>query len=257
MLRNENLLEYLQKHRRIQAVSTHHLLPPMPQHRDFVFHDVLFLRNPLARLSSMYDFYRRSKVTDDPLTLQAKQKNTGEFMRFLIEKYPHQVNNAQVNFLSGPSWNGTESNLETAFRVAKRVTVLGVTELFDVGAILAEQSLAPFFGKIDFGYVARNVSSMAPRELNVHLRQFKDACGEETYEKLLHSNALDLALLEFAATEVHRRFEAIPDHEERLKRFIIWRSIIMAFGLHPSAIRGALASNHPHDFARYANWGAN
>jgi hypothetical protein len=205
----------------------------------------------------MYDFYRRSRVTEDPFTSEAKRKTAAEFMRLLIEKYPHQVNNAQVNFLSALGQNSEEPSLEIAFNIASQASVLGVTELFDIGAVLAEQSLAPFFGKINFGYVARNVSSMAPRELGVHLRQFRDACGEETYEKLLKSNALDLALLELTAGVVHRRFEAIPDHEERLKRFMIWRSIIMAFGLHPSAVRGALASNHPDDFVRYANWGDN
>jgi hypothetical protein len=248
MLRNEAFLDFLQRRPKLRAVSTHHLLPPKPEHPDFVFHDVLFLRNPLARLSSMRDFYRRSEITEDPLTSEAKHTTTAEFMRLLIEKYPQHVNNAQVSCLSARILDGKEPNLQMAFNIACQTNVLGVTELFDVGAILAEQSLAPFFGSINFGDGAQNLSSMAPRELSVHLRQFRDACGETVYEKLVSSNSLDLALLEVATREVHRRFEAIPDHDERLKHFVTWRSI-----LHPSAIRGVLASNHPDDFVRYAN----
>ena len=251
-LADDVLLAFLKKHPRFQAISSHHLLPPKPAHQDFVLHDILFLRNPLARLSSMYDFYRRTGTTHDPLSAEAKHRTTMDFMQLLIEKYPQYVNNAQTNFLSARNRNAQELVLETAFQVACQATVLGVTELFDLGAVLAEHSLAPFFRGINFGYVAQNASLTAPRELDVHLAQFRDACGDETYEQLLQANALDLALLELATEEIYRRFDAIPGHEERLKHFLQWRSI-----LHPSAVRGVLASNHPNDFVRYANFGTN
>jgi Sulfotransferase family len=249
---NEGLLAFLEKHPRLQAVSSHHLLPPRPVHQDFVFHDILFLRNPLARLSSMYSFYRRTDATDDPLIAQAKRRTTADFMQLLIQQYPRYVNNAQVNFLSARNRMGHESPLETAFRVACEATVLGVTELFDLSAVLADRSLASRFEGINFGYVAQNVSSMAPRELDVHLSQFREACGDDTYDQLVQSNSLDLTLLKLATEEIYRRFDAIPDHDERLQHFLQWRSI-----LHPSAVRGVLASNHPHDFVRYANLDTN
>ncbi len=122
--------------------------------------------------------------------------------------------------------------------------------MFDVGAVLAEEALSPFFKRLDFGYVAQNVRSAEPRRLELHLDEFRDACGDQLYEQLLKCNRLDIELLELAQGEVVRRFEQIPDHEERLRRFVFWRGT-----LHPSAIRGVLASNHPHNFAHYANVG--
>jgi hypothetical protein len=250
-LPNETLITFLEKHPRIQAVSSHHLVPPKPVHPSFVFHDILFLRHPLARFSSMYDFYRRSDITDDPLSLQAHRRTTAEFMRLLIEEYPGHVSNVQVGFLSRRGRKGNESALETAVRVACEASLLGVAELFDMGAVQAEHFLTPAFPRINFGYVAQNVSSMAPRALSTHLGQFQDACGDRIYNQLLQLNSLDLLLHERATAEVHARFQAIPDHETRLREFMLWRSI-----LHPSAIRGVLASNHPHNFVHYANCGA-
>jgi hypothetical protein len=251
-LTNEVLLDFLKRHPRVQALSSHHLLPPKPVHEDFVFHDILFLRNPLARLSSMYDFYRRTDTGDDPLIAEAKCTTTTDFMRLLIDKYPHYVNNAQVNFLSLRSRMGQEPVIETAFRVACQASVLGIAEFFDLSAVLAEHCLTPHFREIDFGYVAQNLSSTAPRALDTHMVQFRDACGDKVYEQLLQSNSLDLALLKLSTDEVYRRFRLIPDHEERLTQFLFWRST-----LHPSAVRGVLASNHPHDFVRHANLGIN
>jgi hypothetical protein len=249
---NEVLLDFMKRHPKIQAVSSHRLLPPKPAHEDFVFHDILFLRNPLARLSSMYDFYRRTDTADDPLIAEAKSRTTADFMRLLIDEYPHHINNAQVNLLSARNQVGHEPVIETAFRVAGQASVLGVTELFDLSAVLAEYSLAPYFSEINFGYVAQNLSLTAPRALEAHMAEFQDACGDKIYEQLLQSNSLDLALLKLSTDEMYRRFHLIPDHDERLTQFLFWRSI-----LHPSAVRGVLASNHPHHFVPYANLGIN
>jgi hypothetical protein len=252
VLTNEALISFLERHPKIKAVSSHGLWPPKPKHDRFVFHDILFLRHPLARLSSLYDFYRRNEVTDDPLTTEAKKRNTAEFMRLLISDYPQYVRNVQVHYLSARSRKNTQSDLQCAVSVACEATVLGVAELFDLGAVLAEHSLTPVFQRFHFGYVAQNVSSIGPRELSVHLAQFRDACGNDVYEQLLQSNSLDLELLEFARQEVCRRFELIPNHEKKLEQFLLWRSI-----LHPSAVRGVLASNHPNGFVHYANLGTN
>lgn len=249
-LSNDVLLKFLQRHPRAKAISTHHLLPPKPEDEDFVFHDILFLRHPLARLSSMYAFYRRTAITEDPLTTEARKRSTADFMRLLLERYPQYVHNAQVEYLSARSRTAEGNSLQTAFGIARQATVLGVAEMFDVGAVLAQETLAPYFKRLQFGYVAQNVSSAEPRQLDVHLAEFRDACGIELYEQLLQCNRLDIELLEMAKRELCCRFEQLPDHQERLEHFLFWRSI-----LHPSAIRGVLASNHPHDFIRYANLG--
>lgn len=248
-LSDDVLLEFLKSHPRIQAVTSHHLFPPKPEHEEYVFHDILFLRHPLARLSSMYDFYRRTDVTEDPLTKEAKRLTTADFMKLLVDKHPHQVNNAQVKYLSART-GAAGSELQGAATIACQSAVLGIAEMFDVGAVLAEDSLRPVFPRLSFAYVARNVSSSGPRDLDVHLAQFRDACGDPIYEKLMSLNSLDTALWQLASQEVQRRFRLIPDHENRLRNFITWRS-----ALDPGSMAQIIASNHPSDFVQYANAG--
>jgi hypothetical protein len=252
VLTNDVLVDFLTKHPKIEAVTSHHLRPPKPEHEQFIFHDILFLRNPLARLSSMYDFYRRSNDTGDPLAKEAKKRNITDFMKLLIEEYPHHVNNPQVNYLTARSLDRSGSSVDTAFRVARQSTVLGVTELFDLGAVLAENSLTPTFGNMSFAYVARNVSSMRPRDLQVHLPQFREACGDQIYEQLVNLNSLDLALLDLVNRDVYTRFHLIGDHEERLRNFSMWRNALDA-----ASTAMIIASNHPSDFVHYANLGNN
>ena len=249
-LTNEALVDFLIRHPKVEAVTSHHLWPPKPEHQDFIFHDILLLRNPLARLSSMYDFYRRTEETEDRLTREAKKRTTADFMKLLIDEHPHQVRNVQVGYLSRRSRTSGESDLQTALRIARQATVLGVTEMFDVAAVSAEYLLAPIFHGLSFAYIARNVSSVGPRDLGIHLPQFRDACGDQVYEQLVSLNSLDIALLEDIITEVNSRFLLIPDHEQRLKNFSTWRS-----ALDPGSMAMIIASNHPNDFVRYANLG--
>jgi hypothetical protein len=247
---NGTLIDFLQKRPSIRAVSSHQLRPPKPHHEHFCFRDILFLRDPLARLSSSYDFYRRTKVTEDPLTTEAKRRTVADFMELLIESYPYYVNNVQVNFLAALNRRHEETELQAAVRIASDATVLGVTELFDLGAVTAEYVLSSDFHRLNFGYIAQNVSSVKPRDLDIHLTQFREACGRRIYEQLVERSALDLELLKLARKEVYRRFESIPGHEDRLQNFHVWRS-----ALHSSSMRAVLASNHPHEFIHYANVG--
>src|SRR5713101_1426026 len=94
---NEALLEFLAVHSEVVAITSHHLRPPKPVDDHFVFHDILFLRHPVARLWSTYEFYRRSDLETDPLAGAAKTRSAQEFFQLLTEDYPYHVNNAQVN----------------------------------------------------------------------------------------------------------------------------------------------------------------
>ena len=47
--------------------------------------------------------------------------------------------------------------------------------------------------------------------------QFRKACAAGVYAELLRLNAMDLELLRRAREEVRRRFELVPDREERMR----------------------------------------
>jgi Sulfotransferase family len=248
-IRNDALLEFLAGHAEVTAVSSHHLRPPKPVDNRFIFHDLLFLRHPIARLWSTYEFYRRSDLERDPLAAAAKTRTPREFFVLLAEDYPYHASNAQLNLLvNAGGKTPTESDLLAAVEVIRQATVLGVAELFDESAISAESSLRQTFGGFDFSYFPQNVSGLHPTSLEAQFARFQKNCGTEVFERILESNRLDVALTEISTKEVLRRFHLVPDYESRLRNF---RDRCRAWE-GPSA-RIIIASNHPNGFALYAN----
>jgi hypothetical protein len=251
-LSNGALLEFLAVHPEIVAVTSHHLRPPKPVDDCFVFHDVLFVRHPVARLWSIYEFYRRTDLETDPLAAAAKARSAQEFFQLLIDDYPFHSNNAQVNLLASAGGKlPSESDLPRAAEVIRQATALGVAELFDESTVVAESCLGRAFRGLDFSYVAQNVTAGLPMSLDVQLARFQKHCGEEIFNRIINLNQLDLALVKVAHEEVLRRFHLVPHHERRLKAL---RSRCVA--REKAATRIIVASNHPTAFASFASLGS-
>ena len=53
------LLEFLQEHEHILAITSHHLHPPKPTAEGFVFHDTFVLRHPVDRIRFHVRFLSR------------------------------------------------------------------------------------------------------------------------------------------------------------------------------------------------------
>lgn len=95
VLDSRDLLEFLQLHPAITAVSSHHLRYPKPLSRRTVFFDCCFLRDPLDRLLSSYGHFRRSN-SDDPCSRWARSYTPREFVTRLINEAPHLATEVQV-----------------------------------------------------------------------------------------------------------------------------------------------------------------
>lgn len=221
-LTHQDLLHFLSADEQVRAVSSHHLHPPSPEVEGFVFFDVVSVRNPLDRLRSMYDFYRRSPEGDDELIVQSRKHDVAGFLRLLLDRFPHLVNNVQVNyFANGGRYTRPpdEWDLKRAVEVIRHSAVPVVTELFDLCAVSAEYFLQPAFGTLDFSHTPENVSPGRQSGLAERLKWFRKCCGASLYNGLLAANELDIKLLEIICKEVHRRFEQLPEAKKRLNDF--------------------------------------
>lgn len=246
---NEELLRFLAANPKIKALSSHHLRPPRPEDARFVFHDIVFLRNPLARLSSSYEFYRRAETSADPLTVVAKERNIRDFFNILLDSYPSHACNAQVNFLANAGHQiPIRADLLRACERALAASFLGVVELFDESIVWAEYTLRLNFGALDFSYVAQNVTTGQTRSLDKQLAKLSQECGEDTYTRLQEANQLDLELLKIADEDVLRRLRCVPRHERRIES--LRAKCVTRL---QDAAKIVLASNHPHSFEFYAN----
>jgi hypothetical protein len=187
---------------------------PKPQSDSFVFVDIIFLRHPLDRLRSMYDFYRRANT--EPVAKQARRLDLGHFTELLLTRYPDVVNDTQVNLLANAGRYErapSEADLEKAVSVITQAAVPGVVEIFDLSMSAAKHYLDPVFGRLDLQHGKQNVSPGRSESLEVRLRRMEQACGPGLYEKLLEVNRLDLQLLELANKEIQRRLRYTPNSE--------------------------------------------
>jgi hypothetical protein len=219
ILTETDLCDWLAAHPSLQALSSHNLIPPKPNITGVEFYDLVLLRHPVDRLMSMYEYYRRARDASDPLSGAAGKLDPAGFFCLLMEKYPHLINNAQVNYLNGGKKIPREPDLQRAVRILRRFFVFGVTEEFDIFMVSAEDSLQPLFGRLDFSYVPQNVAHSRAPELAVRLDNIRQSCGIQLYDRLVKLNKLDLELIEIAGEEARHRFEQVANCRQRLMDF--------------------------------------
>jgi hypothetical protein len=214
ILHGPDIVPFLLAHPETTAISSHHLKHPKPAAPGLVVFDFCVLREPLDRLWSVYKHFRRSEPTDD-LSAKAKELSCGPFFDFLIREQPHMVNDAQVNILAnGAAYTRPPdaTDLAAALQIARETSALGVVELLDQSLVAAEYFLHPAFPEIHLEYVRQNVSPPAER-------LFRDEVGEVICQQLCKMNQFDKELVSWASGEVRRRFDLVPDGEERLAGF--------------------------------------
>ena len=248
---NDALVAFLDARPDVAAIASHHLRPPLPDHKRFAFRDILFVREPLARLASAYAFLRRTPAASDPLAARARALDARAFFALLLAEYPRHACNSQVSLIAnGGRDAATEADLSRAAETVREAAVPGTTDGFDEACVLAEIALRPLFPGFDASYVAQNVRTERTRSLPEQLDSLRRACGADIFDRLAERNRLDTALHELAGAEVRRRLERVHDRESR---FASLRARCAAREV--AAAKATLASRHPPDFVRYANLG--
>ena len=242
------LVSFLNQHTHILAMTSHHLRPPAPVADFFTFHDVLFLRHPVDRLRSMYDFYRSALPNDDPLTLEAKHRDCRAFFELLGQEYPHLVTNSQVNYVANRGNKIPDpADCERACAAVRNFAIVGATDQFTLCMVTAEHRLRPFFPGLDLSYVSENVTRGRHRRLRHRLQRFEKQCGEGVYSSLLELNQLDFKLTDAAREEAQARFRQVPRSDIAFKEF---ENRIKKRKSGPRMFPPAV--DHPGDFSFYS-----
>ena len=206
----EALLSLLNGNPLLKTVSSHQIRYPVPQVRGFLFYDLCFLRDPIDRIRSTYDYFRKKPGAGDPVSDFANQLPLGEFIARLIQEMPWYVSDAQVNLLA----NGIANDLpdvqdfDRAVAQMLRTSFLGVVDRFEESVIAGRHFLRPVFPELDAAgedVTATNVTAGLEATLEGRRAGVRDACGDLVYSELVRLNKLDCKLLDLARAEVDRR----------------------------------------------------
>lgn len=204
-LDDDKLLDFLDSNPDTEAVSSHQIRYPMPAAADFLFFDICFLRDPLDRIRSMYDYAREKPIEGDPLSEMAISLELRPFVEVILSDMPEWICEMQTVFLAGEDCP-RDTQLEQATRTMLQASFVGVVDSFPKSIAAGEYFLRPIFAGFRCATAAVNVSRGLHGTLQTRKQRLKEVCGDTLYEELVTRNEMDLQLVARARAEVDERF---------------------------------------------------
>jgi hypothetical protein len=211
LISSSELVEHLNSRPDLLSFSSHQIRYPLPEAHGYLFFDICFLRDPLDRLRSYYDYFRQRPNPADPMSELANRCDLGDFVAGMIEHHSLFIRNNQVNLLAcgGDSDEPNERDFELAVRRAMAASFLGVVDCFEQSAVAGQAALRYAFPHLNCKRPPVNVSKGMQGTVASRTEALRAACRPEVFEELLRITELDRRLVELARAEVLRRFDAV------------------------------------------------
>lgn len=209
---NQDELLKILRNARPRSLSSHQINLPVPSSLDILVEPVVFIRHPVLRIRSIYQFGRKAKKTT-PTGELAARLGLGDWIQACREHRQHRrvLSNAQTSMLSGTYGRaglyraspegGFEFDLNQALRNLDAVQLLGRTEHFEEDVQRIGQQLRAM--DIDFAYrrlrPPNRTSSDHAQPVEERLGNIERELGAEAYGLLLELNRQDLRLFDYAS----------------------------------------------------------
>ena len=206
-INQDQLSMIVERHPAAVACSSHQIHLPVPSSMAFRAIPIVFIRNPMLRIRSVYFFSRRQ----NKLLSTSEQKNSLEGLEEWLgsalagDHNLNQISNLQTGFVSRcynlpPKRHGIDGrviyDLQTAINNLSLVPCLARTEHFDIDVASFADTLARF--DIPFSYQpkrAENISSPDHGQpISEQLAAMQENLTAATWDKLRWMNHQDLAL---------------------------------------------------------------
>jgi hypothetical protein len=189
----EQVASYLRDHPELCALSSHTARPPPPSLGGVRIFPILFLRDPIDRIRSVYEF-QRTQHADTFGARIAKELDFKGFLRAHLAK-PHarQVRNFQTYFLSSNESPRFGSERDRALRALISLPFIGLVEAYEQSLMLLEAALKPMmlFRAI---HVEKNRTVNRAPTLAERLHQIESELGSTFYKEICDANMNDLEL---------------------------------------------------------------
>jgi hypothetical protein len=199
----DEMAEFILANPDLAAVSSHHAVLPLPEIPGVTILPALFLRHPLDRARSVYDFERRQGIEAGPVSKGAEQAAKLSFAEYLRWRLDATVNGVVANFqtvrlIHDPKFNRhklTEDDFQLAWRRLRELQFVGLVEDFDTSinrfSVLANDHLVNFKSH----YVTHN-QSQRESSLGRRLKKMRLELGELTWNELIIRNEMDIRIYE-------------------------------------------------------------
>ncbi len=199
MVTKEDLEKFILENPQALAISGHHICLPTPQGKEYQTLSLILLRNPLARVESIYKFERKQDA-QTPGAIKAKELDFKGYVRWRLAKTPTMLCNYQTYYCarkdkSEGSKIPTEQDLDVAIKNIKHSDVVGTVERYEETLELANKILSQYYSGINLEYIYLNANNKKAikQEDEIH-KKLEAELGKEIVNELEEGNKLDRKL---------------------------------------------------------------
>jgi hypothetical protein len=203
------LSHFLTANKHLVAVSSHLARPPLPWASCL---PVVFLRHPLLRAHSVYEFTR--KDSSQPFGNVARDAGFANYIRWALrnERGSVVIRNYQVIHLSDASWRdenildaqAVAHDLEQACNLLTAWGIVGIVESYALSAKVFQKTYGPLLPGLDFRYLHENSTKLVLGTAEDQIARIRSLLGESLYDEFMAINALDLDLYKHAQQVLRR-----------------------------------------------------
>jgi len=182
-------------------------MPPAPRIRGRKVLTSILIRDPIARIGSIYAFERQQPEAT-PGSRQAKKLDFEGYVRWRLETSPSLICNYQVSVCSGEgeARDCTRRDLEAAIIRLDGIDIVGTVRRYRDWLALAQSVLEQSFGPLSLNAVHHNQSLGKPLASEAEtLQHLLEHLGPTLTYELLARNELDMCLHEVAEALLTRR----------------------------------------------------
>jgi hypothetical protein len=198
-----DLSAFLQTRPDLLAVSSHLARPPLPWPGCL---PVVFLRHPLLRALSVYEFTRNDP--SQPYAHVANEATFADYIRWALqnERGSIVIRNYQVVHLSDASWRqenildsqATQADLKQARDLLSAWGLAGIVESYELSARAFQTRYESFLPGLRFENLHENSTTPVACTMEEQLARVQTMLGQALSDEFMAINALDLALYEHA-----------------------------------------------------------
>jgi len=193
-----DIADFLKQNKNIKALSSHTANLPLPEIDDATIYPIIFVRHPIDRIRSIYEFERK-QIAFTEGSKMAKILDLKDFIQWRLSIMDdYSIRNFQAKRFSYliPEIEG-DQHLSEEFKVLNAIDHLpfvGLVERFDESLSRLQSFIRKAYPEISLKPVKLNVTQKVDSTLEQRLEDLKSEIGSKLYLDLLDSNSIDLKI---------------------------------------------------------------
>ena len=208
LVSSRELARLVRREPHLAAVSSHQAAPPAPRILGRKVITSILIRDPIARIGSIYAF-ERAQQAGTPGAIMAKELDFRSYVEWRLETCPAAICNYQVHVCAGKKdifVDCRQSDLEAAIIRLDAIDIVGTVRRYGEWLALAQAVLGEYDEALSFEPSHRNRSVSKPVESEAEiLAGLIQGLGLTLTEELLCRNELDMRLHQVADALLTRR----------------------------------------------------